>query len=112
MQAYEIVKNIERIADEFKYICDLFSDYDKKIDKEILQSFKQAIDYYLAFYEMFYKFDPKLKKEIYEGRQNLIKKYQAQLEKSKGIISVFIHHLMSIVLKTFDGAGGYFALVL
>jgi len=112
MQMYEIVKNIERIADEFKFICDLFSDYNKKIDKTILQSFREAIDYYLAFYEMFYKFDPKLKKKIYQDRERLIKKYSMQLGKSKNTMSVFIHHLMNIVQKTYDGAGGYFALVL
>lgn len=112
MQVYEIVKNIERIADEFKYICDLFSGYNKKIDKTVLESFKQAVDYYLAFYNMFYKFDPKLKEKIYLERKKLLQKYFSQLEKSKADISIFLHHLINIILKTYEGAGGYFALVL
>jgi phosphate uptake regulator len=106
MQVYEIVKNIERIADEFKYICDL----NKKISSEELRSFKQAVEYYLAFYEMFYKFDAKLKKKLYDERNSLVKIFSEQIEKSKN--PLFLHHCINIVMKAFDGAGGYFALVL
>jgi len=114
MQMYEIVKNIERIADEFKYICDLFNDdvEGKVIDKNVLQSFKEVVEYYLSFYQMFYKFDPELKKKIYLERKELLKKYRGQLEKSKGTDSVFLHHIIRIVEKTYESAGGYFALVL
>ena len=112
MQMYEIVKNIERIADEFKYVCDLFANYNKKIDKNLLKMFREAVDYYLAFYNMFYKFRPELKKKIYLERKSLIKKYNEQLGKLKGVNAMFMHHLINIVQKTYDGAGGYFALVL
>jgi phosphate uptake regulator len=106
MQVYEIVKNIERIADEFKYVCDL----KKKISKEELKSFKLAVDYYLAFYDMFYKFDARLKKKLYDERNSLVKIFSEQMEKSKN--PLFMHHCINIVMKAFDGAGGYFALVL
>lgn len=112
MQIYEVVKNIERIADEFKYICDLFFGYGKKIDKAVLESLKEAVDYYLDFYNMFYKFDIKLKEKIYLNRKKLIEKFTVQLEKSKGINSRFLHNLINIIMKTYDGAGGYFALIL
>ncbi len=112
MQMYEMVKNIERIADEFKYICNLFAGYDKKIEKEVIASFKEAVDYYLTFYSMFYKFDPKLKEKIFLDRKKLIDKYLSQIEKSKGKTSIFLHNMINIVQKTYEGAGGYFALVL
>lgn len=112
MQMYEIVKNIERIADKFKYICDLFADYNKPISKEILKLFKEVIDYYLAFYNMFYKFDPKLKKKIYVDRKKLVEKILAQMSKSKNSETIFLHNMMNIVQTTYEGAGGYFALVL
>ena len=112
MQIYEIVKNIERIADEFKYICDLFSDSSKKIDKDMLNNFADAVEYYMVFYNMFYKFDQGLKKKIYLDRKNLLDRYYSTLERSKGINSRFLHHMINIVQKTYDGAGGYFALVL
>jgi len=107
MQIYEVVKNIERIADEFKYLCVLLEN-SKKLDKPLVDSFRQAADYYLAFYEMFYKFEPKLKQKLYKERESLVKKFSEQMSKNP----LFYHHLINIVMKTFDGAGGYFALVL
>lgn len=112
MQMYEIVKNIERIADEFKYICDLMVGYDKKLDTSLLHSFEEAVDYYLAFYNLFYKSDPELKKKIYVQRNILLNRFAAQLKNSKGVISLYLHHLMNIIEKTFQGTGAYFALVL
>jgi phosphate uptake regulator len=112
MQIYEVVKNVERIADQFKYIGNIFQNHNKKIDKELLISFKEAINYYLDFYQMFYKFDPKLKEKIYLHRKKMIKKYLSQLEKSKGNDSLFLHYIISLVEKTYEGAGAYFALVL
>ncbi len=112
MQMYEIIKNIERIADEFKYVCDLFSDYRGKAGRELVKLFSEAVDYYLAFYNMFYKFDAKLKRKIYIDRKGILQKCMKQIEKSKGKESLFIHNIMNIVEKTYEGAGGYFALVL
>lgn len=112
MQMYEIIKNIERIADEFKYICDIFSSNGHKIDAASLGSFKEVVDYYLTFYEMFYKFSPKLKNKLYSERKKLNDKFKKQLEKSKGKNALFLHHILRLLEKTYDGAGGYFALVL
>ncbi len=112
MQIYDVLKTIERITDEFKYICDLFSCYRGKIDKSLIGLFRESIDYYLAFYSMFYKFDPELKKRIYLERKKLVRKYEAQLEQSKGVTSRFLHHMIEIVEKTYNAAGGYFALML
>jgi len=105
MQMYEIVKNTERIADEFKYICDLLADYEKKLEPETIESFKEAIEYYLTFYHMFYKFDPALKKKLYLERKSLVKKFEAEMKKTKGTQSVFLHHLANIIQKTYEGAG-------
>jgi len=112
MQIYEIVKNIERIADEFKYICDTLADQPRKLDKSLISGFGEAVDYYHTFYSMFYKFDPALRLKLYDGRKTLVGKYEAQLEKSAGKNSVLLHHLINIVEVTYEGAGGYFALTL
>ncbi len=112
MQMYEIVKNIERIADEFKYVCDAFSDEKKKISSDLVRMMREVNSYYLSFYSMFYKFDPKLKEKIYLEKKPLIHKLQKRLERSKGRESLFLHDLINIVQKTYEGAGGYFALIL
>lgn len=112
MQMYEIIKNIERLGDEFKHICSLFDEKSKIIDKELVKYFKETIEYYLAFYNIFYKFDPALKKKIYLERKSLLQKYNSSLEKNKGMEARFLHHLINIVEKTYEGTGGYFALIL
>lgn len=112
MQMYEIVKNIERIADEFKYICDLYRDSKTALRTELLRYFKEAVSYYIAFYEMFYKFNAELKRTIHDDRKKLISKYEEKLGESKGRDALFLHHLINIIQKTYDGAGGYYALSL
>lgn len=112
MQMYEIVKTIERIADEFKHICDLYAAYAKKIDDAVIKDYKAAMDYYLAFYNMFYQFDPKQKEFLYGERKKLLLKFNSVLEQSRGKQCLLYHHLMNLVEKTYEGAGAYFALVL
>lgn len=112
MQMYEVVKNIERIADEFKYICDLLMNAPRKLDKSLLLFFSQAADYYLTFSKMFYNANGEAKKKIYTLREPLLKQGNAMLEKTKGIPSRFVHHCLGIIQKTHEGAGAYFALTL
>lgn len=112
MQIYEIVKNIERVADEFKYLCDALKDYKGKLDNKMIGFLKETFDYYFDFYEMYYKFNVNLKKRLYLDRKDLNKKYIYELQKSKGVESIILHHLLSIIQKTYDCAGAYFALVL
>lgn len=108
LQMHSIVKNLERIADEYKGLCDVLSR--KKPEKESLASIKSAFDYYGLFYEMFYKFSPELKKKIYNKRKELQEKFTRQLLAGKN--PELFHHLLNVVEKTYDSAGAYFALVL
>jgi len=114
MQMYELVKQLERICDEYKYMCDLLADSDAKtkISKSTLDFFKKANDYYYTFYKMFYKFEPELKKQVYDHRKSLLKEGEELLNKSKGKETVLVYHLMNLITKTYDAAGAYFAFVL
>ena len=111
-QMYELVKNIERAADEYKYICDVFSDEDIKVKKDILDFFKDVNDYYYTFYKLFYKFEPELKKKIYMDRKKLLETGKKLIVGSKGKEILVSHYLMSVVNRTYDIAGPYFALIL
>jgi hypothetical protein len=108
---YEIVKNVERIADEFKYLCDVFSD-EKKIDKKMVSLLKEVIDYYMNYYALFYKFDPKLEQKMYLDRKALRKKLMEEIKSSKGNNSLALHCLLNIVQKTYEGCGSYLAMML
>tara|TARA_Y100000310_G_scaffold222715_1_gene224454 strand:+ start:617 stop:1522 length:906 start_codon:yes stop_codon:yes gene_type:complete len=112
MQMYEIVKNIERIADEFKYISDIFKNYNKTISNTNLDLFSEVIDYYLCFYNIMYNFKPELKEKIFLLRKPLITKIESQFEKSKSKETLFLHHQLDIIQKVYEGVGGYLALTL
>ncbi|MFH1174434.1 MAG: AbrB/MazE/SpoVT family DNA-binding domain-containing protein [archaeon] len=108
-QMYEIVKSIERIADEFKYICDELA-RKKSLAKETLRLYTETVNYYLCFYELFYQHDKKHEIQIHNKRIELITKLGESLRQGKD--AMIMHHLINIVQKTYEGAGSYFALVL
>jgi len=57
--AYILIKDLERLADQFKYMCDFLTSRKEnvKVNKEVLDLFADTNEYLRAFYEMFYKFD-------------------------------------------------------
>lgn len=111
MQMYEIVKSIERIADEFKYICDIYLGHKGKIDPHYLALFSKVISYYLDFYKIFCKYDTRIKERIFLSRKAIENDLLEALERSKGKDSVFLHHVLSLLRKSYEGAGAYFSLI-
>lgn len=112
MHVHNIIKQLERIADEYKYICDLMYDYDKKVNKQVIEFFEKINQYYYTFYQMFYKFDPKLKEAIYKGRKELKKEGEMLITSNKGNESMLAHYLFTLIDKVNDASGAYFALIL
>jgi phosphate uptake regulator len=110
LQIYDVIKQLERIADEYKYICDIL--FNKKPKKEILELFKSVNEYYNTFYQMFYKFSPDLKEKIYLNKKKLLEQGDGLLKKTAKEESLLIHYLLNIIDKTYDAAGEYFALML
>jgi len=112
MQMYDIIKQLERIADEYKYICDAFHTATKPCSKESIQLFKNVNDYFEGFYQIFYKFDPVKKNKIYMDRKSIQTTARKIMQSSKAEETLLMHHLRNIIEKTYDAAGEYFALIL
>jgi phosphate uptake regulator len=118
MQMYEVIKNIERIADEFKYICDACTPMtpkkvsEQKISAKFVNLYSQTVQFYLLFYELFYKYDAKKEKQFVLLRKKLQEEITIELQKNKVGESLALHHCLNIVQKTHEGSGGYFALTL
>jgi len=109
-QAYDMVQNLERVADGYKYICDAFADSKKQVDKDVLELLKEINNYYRILYHAYYNFDPEKKKFIYKNRKSLIDKANVFLKKNKEV--VLSHQLISLIEKIYNTAGSYFALML
>lgn len=103
-QAYDMIQNLERIADEYKYICD--ADYKKPIDKTVLGLLKEINEYYLLLYDTVYAFDPAKKGKLYTERKILDKKAKSLLGKEV----VLCHHLANLLEKIYNTAGSYLAM--
>ncbi len=109
MQMYEIVKNLERIGDEYKYICDYIK-VNNKLEKNFITNLSEVIDYFSMFVLIFFKENKDLNEKMYSQRKILMNKLKIEIKKSKD--PILFHFLINIVQKTYEGFGGYSALIL
>jgi phosphate uptake regulator len=108
-QAYDMIQNLERISDEYKYICDSFKEQKKPIDKDALGLLKEINEYYEVFYEAFYKFDSNKRNKMYDARKTLKDKAFKMLEKNKE--PILAHHLINLSEKITNTTGSFLALI-
>jgi len=108
LSAYDMMQNLERIADEYKYICDDFKDRKKPVDKDVLELLNKINDYYKMLYGIFYKFSPEKKILLYKNRHELKKKAEEFLKSGKEV--VLSSHLVSLLERIYNAAGSYLAM--
>ena len=89
---YVIAWNLEKVCDEYKYICEYFSKEENnktKIGKDIILLFEKVNKFIASYYELLYKFDiNKLNEQFKEYKQ--IEKKALELSKSKNQKEIFI----------------------
>ncbi|MBW2970037.1 hypothetical protein KY319_02845 [Candidatus Woesearchaeota archaeon] len=101
---YVIMWNLEKIADEYKYICRHLSS-DKKISKNSVVLFERTNSLLRKYYELFYKFDV-------AALSNLSEEYKSLRDDIEGSLkddAVVLCHLLHVVLKTADFSASTFA---
>ncbi len=54
---YVIAWNIEKVCDDYKYICRELQDYKGKLSRPLLQATAEAQNLLRGYYELFYRFD-------------------------------------------------------
>jgi phosphate uptake regulator len=108
LQAYDMIQNLERLADEYKYLCDNFSDTNKNIDKKVIILLKEVHDYFNLFYSLHYKKDNNKLITLHEKRNSLMKNAEEFFKKNQE--NVLIHHIMCLIEKIYNTSGSSFAL--
>jgi len=108
LPAYDMIQNLERVADEYKYICDDLIDNKRAIDKNVLILLKEINDYFELVYGMYYKFEPNKKIKIYEKRRELRKKAVNLLKSNTEV--VLTSRLINVIEKIQNTAGSYLAI--
>jgi phosphate uptake regulator len=99
---YYVVEELEKIADEYKYLCYyLTKRNDKsKISDETLKVYQEVNKLLRLFYESYYKFDINKSLEISRKRKKIIKDIYTKFDdESKKEIRI-LHHLINITQMT------------
>lgn len=107
---YVINWNLEKICDNYKYICKYLADSPIKLSEETLKFFEEANKYFKAYYDLFYKFDLQKLTELSEKKKVLINK-SIDMNKTKNYKEIaVIHHLTNIIAQTSDFSSSMVAL--
>ncbi len=108
---YYIIEEMEKIADEYKYLCHYlykFRGKKIKIDKTTLEIYEETNEMLKKFYELFYKYEKDKLVHIGKQRKILVEQFILLFEKdSSNQDKLILHHLFTIMQKIFCLVGPY-----
>jgi len=95
---YVLVEELEKIADQGKYICDylLASKENVKVDKEIKQLYKDVLDLFAGTYELHYSFDMNKLVSLFDQRKTIINKSLKLLRAKNVKKPQHLHYILNI----------------
>lgn len=111
---YAFITELERIADECKYVCDYVNKLKNlsSVNKNTIEVYKQLFDYFNSVYENFYKFDLMKTSDSLSKSKALITNAQKMMEASSKIpycnivlahhcyvVSQKISNMLSLIIK-------------
>jgi signal transduction histidine kinase len=98
---YVIIWNLEKIADDYKYICMEIMRKNTKIDKKVLEMHKKTNEILRGYYQTFYKFDLKNLNRLSEESIRLSDEIKKALRKSNQN-HLLLNYLLSMLNKIGD----------
>jgi len=102
---YLIAWNLEKIADEYKYICKLLAKEKTKLSEETIQIYEDTNKYLRWFYEIFYNFKIEDLVKLHKELEKILQK----IAKNKSNFEV-LGHLRIIIGNTGDFATSVIAI--
>jgi len=107
---YVIAWNLEKVCDDYKYICETLEDAKTKINKDSMNYLKETNEFLRAYYDTFYSFDIKKLNDLTEKKKKLIEKGHRLISLKKGPEAAMINYLTNAVIKTADFSASTIAL--
>ncbi len=105
---YTIVWELEKIADELKYLLQYIEENKiKNVSKDIISNFEKTVEMMEKFYEVFYRYDYQLLERINEIRKDIIEFCNHAFKTKKSHELKIIHHMINIVQMTYNITGCY-----
>ena len=104
-----IIWSLEKIADEYKYICLNLSKNKTKIDDKLLEIYSRTNKFFNSYYELFYKFDITKLNELSDEREAILGLVNNMVLKNSNEIKL-LNNLTTIISKVSDLSSSIFAL--
>ncbi|MBT3720515.1 hypothetical protein HN789_02525 [archaeon] len=104
---YLIVREIEKISNEYMYAFKIISKTKYSLSKNVTELFENANSMLRLFYEIYYKKELKKISELTDIKNNLIWKKSYSLLKTEKESSIIVHHLASVVRRVYDMHGPF-----
>lgn len=102
---YVIPWNLEKVCDNYKYICEFLSEEendDIKISKSVLSFFEKTNKFVEGYYNLFYKFEANKLLDLSNERKNLIKISREIFKNGNKHENIIMSYLTQIIEKTSD----------
>ena len=102
---YVIPWNLEKICDNYKYICEFLSEEENdevKIRKPVLSFFEKTNKFVEGYYTLFYKFEAKKLLDLSNERKSLIEISREIFKNGNKHENVIMSYLTQIIEKTSD----------
>ena len=110
---YAIIRDLEKIGDEYKHICDvMLKDKTNAISPNVIKLFKNVNGYMDLFYAMFYKMRQEKVRRLYTQREELRKEGLMLLKAKKQSENLVTYHLLGVGELVFSLFGPYFTMSL
>ncbi len=107
---YVIVWNLEKVVDEYKYICVYLKDKKIKVDGELIMLFENVNALLRKYYELFYKFDSDALPDLFDEKKRLDEAGEKILGTSSKEMCVVTHHLLCCASHIIDFSTSMIAL--
>ena len=95
---YVIAWNLEKVCDEYKYMCDYLSEkHNVKLGKEILTMVENSNSFLKCYFDLFYSFDTAKLNILHNQRKELEKEIIGNLKKFNQDELVIANHLLTFI---------------
>lgn len=105
---YSVVHDLEKIADDYKHICDLLKHRTKPVSKDIIGLFEDVHEFLDTFYHLYYKFDMSRTRHLFDHGKTIIDNGYAMMAKRTHEETLLIHHLVNLTTKVYELTLPYF----
>ncbi len=107
---YVIAWNLEKVCDDYKYICELMSENKTKVSKDSIIFLKETNNFLREYYDTFYAFDLNKLNELSTNKKTLVAKGHKLISLKKGPEATMINYLTNAIIKIADFSASTIAL--